>query len=91
MVPVEAQACGTPVVALAEGGAAETIQDGITGVLVTDGSAGGFAEGLSRVASMKLDRAAIRANAARFSRERFLTGFRTAVEAAVAARRERPW
>ena len=31
MVPVEAQACGCPVVALAEGGAAETVVDGENG------------------------------------------------------------
>jgi glycosyltransferase involved in cell wall biosynthesis len=91
MVPVEAQACGTPVVALAQGGSAETILDGVTGVLVKDGSAGGFAEGLRVVAAMKPDRLAIRANAARFSRERFMREFRTAVDDAVAARRERRW
>ena len=31
MVPVEAQACGAPVVALRAGGACETIVDGVTG------------------------------------------------------------
>ncbi len=33
LVPVEAMACGTPVVALARGGACETVVDGATGVL----------------------------------------------------------
>ena len=84
MVPVEAQACGTPVVALAEGGAAETIVDGVTGVLVDQPSADAFADGLRRVRSMKLDRAAIRANAMRFSRERFMTEFQSAVDDAIA-------
>ena len=36
IVPVEAQACGCPVVALGEGGAAETVIDGQTGVLVSE-------------------------------------------------------
>ncbi len=33
LVPVEAMACGRPVVALGRGGAAETVQDGVTGCL----------------------------------------------------------
>ena len=48
MVPVEAQACGRPVVALARGGALETVVDGVTGVLVQEPSAEAFAEGLAR-------------------------------------------
>ncbi|MDB4888784.1 MAG: glycosyl transferase group 1 [Gemmatimonadetes bacterium] len=32
-VPLEAMACGTPVVGIAEGGIRETVQDGITGLL----------------------------------------------------------
>jgi glycosyltransferase involved in cell wall biosynthesis len=86
MVPVEAQACGTPVVALRAGGACETVQDEVTGVLVDDESAAGFAEGLSRLAATRMDRAAIRANAERYSRGRFLTGFQAAVAGAIAER-----
>jgi glycosyltransferase involved in cell wall biosynthesis len=86
MVPVEAQACGTPVVALRAGGACETVLDEVTGVLVEDGSSEGFAEGLARVRALALDPAAIRANAERFSRERFMTDFQTAVSDAIAAR-----
>lgn len=36
LVPVEAMACGTPVVALGRGGATETLLDGLTGVLYDD-------------------------------------------------------
>ena len=60
MVPVEAQACGTPVVALRAGGACETVVDGVTGVLVEDGSPEGFAEGLARFRALSFDPAAIR-------------------------------
>ena len=38
IVPVEAQACGRPVVALGRGGATETVIDGVTGLLVPDDS-----------------------------------------------------
>ena len=46
MVPVEAQACGTPVVALGAGGACETVQHGVTGVLVDHESVEAFANGI---------------------------------------------
>jgi glycosyltransferase involved in cell wall biosynthesis len=86
MVPVEAQACGTPVVALAAGGACETVQDEVTGVLVSDESAAGFAAGLTRLQDLRLDRAAIRAGAERYSRGRFMTDFQAVVSSAIAER-----
>jgi glycosyltransferase involved in cell wall biosynthesis len=38
--PLEANACGTPVVAVAEGGVRETVQHGVNGLLVSDGDPG---------------------------------------------------
>jgi glycosyltransferase involved in cell wall biosynthesis len=89
MVPVEAQACGTPVVARGAGGACETVVDGLTGVLVEDGSPDAFAAGLSRVRTLPRDPVAIRANAERFSRARFLSAFQAAVAEAQASRTHR--
>jgi glycosyltransferase involved in cell wall biosynthesis len=86
MVPVEAQACGTPVVALREGGACETVVDGVTGVLVDEPTGEAFADAVARVATLRLETAAIVTNARRFSRERFLTAFRAAVDDARADR-----
>jgi glycosyltransferase involved in cell wall biosynthesis len=85
MVPVEAQACGTPVVALDAGGARETVVDGRTGILVADRSVDGFAAAITRALQTSFDRNAIRQNALRFSRDRFLAEFRAAVDDAVAA------
>ena len=48
IVPVEAQACRTPVVALGRGGAVETVIDGVTGVLVDETTRAAFASGISR-------------------------------------------
>jgi glycosyltransferase involved in cell wall biosynthesis len=84
MVPVEAQACGTPVVALSEGGATESVIDGTTGVLVPERSVDAFVAGLRRVLETSFDAAALRANALRFSRQRFLSEFRTAVDETIA-------
>jgi glycosyltransferase involved in cell wall biosynthesis len=71
IVPVEAQACGRPVVALGRGGARETVIDGRTGLHVSDDTPEGFAEALRRLDALPFEPAAARAHAERFSRERF--------------------
>ena len=80
IVPVEAQACGGPVVAFGRGGATETVIDGLTGILVEDASPAAFADGISRAMSSSFDRAAIRHHAEQFSRERFVEHIATLVE-----------
>jgi glycosyltransferase involved in cell wall biosynthesis len=87
MVPVEAQACGTPVVALASGGATETVIDGQTGVLTEEGTVEAFADALSRARTISFDAHAIRNHALHFSRDRFLSQFRHAVNDALTAAR----
>jgi glycosyltransferase involved in cell wall biosynthesis len=71
IVPLEAQACGRPVVALGRGGACETVIDGETGVLVGDASVEAFAEAVADVTKRRFDRAAIRRHAEGFGRARF--------------------
>ena len=73
IVPVEAQACGRPVVALARGGALETVVANETGFLVDEPSAPAFADAIARAADRDapFDAGAIRRHAERFSRERF--------------------
>ena len=51
IVPLEAQACGRPVVALGRGGALETVVPGETGVLVDELDAEAFADGIARARS----------------------------------------
>jgi glycosyltransferase involved in cell wall biosynthesis len=71
IVPLEAQACGRPVVAYGRGGARETVLQSVTGLLVDDPSPAAFAGAIGQVLSMAFDPAAIRAHAERFSRTRF--------------------
>ena len=71
IVPVEAQACGSPVVALGRGGALETVLPDETGVLVDDPSVPAFADGIGRAMSRRFDPGLIRRHAEGFSRERF--------------------
>ena len=83
IVPVEAQACGTPVVALAEGGVTETIVDEVTGVLYQGNSATDLGDALQRFEDIPMDRAGIRANAERFSAKRFDTEFIEAISSLI--------
>jgi len=71
IVPLEAQACGRPVVALGLGGACETVVDGETGLLVGEPSAAAFADAIGRAAAGRFDTIAIRHHAERFGRARF--------------------
>jgi glycosyltransferase involved in cell wall biosynthesis len=72
IVPVEAQACGAPVIALARGGVTETVRDD-TGVLFAEQSAEalvGAIEAFERGART-FDVSMLRSNALRFRRERY--------------------
>jgi glycosyltransferase involved in cell wall biosynthesis len=80
MVPVEAQACGRPVVVFAQGGALESVVDGITGIHVTADSADAFAEALSAVSTRSWDSTAIRAHAETFGKARFQREFQAIVD-----------
>jgi len=71
IVPLEAQACGRPVVALARGGALETVVPGETGALVDEATPAAFADAIAAAADRPFDAHAIRAHALRFSRARF--------------------
>lgn len=75
MAPVESLACGRPVVALARGGACETVEHGVTGWLVEDDSAQALAEAMSRVDTLPTTPADRRRHALRYSPDRFEDGF----------------
>lgn len=91
LVPVEAQACGRPVVALGRGGATETVVDGVTGILVSDDSTAAWVEALRRARATAWDAARIRANAERFAEDRFLREFQAVVDEVLAAPAEQRW
>jgi glycosyltransferase involved in cell wall biosynthesis len=71
IVPLEAQACGRPVVALGRGGALETIVPDETGVLVGEPTAPAFADAIRYALDRRFDPDAIRRHAERFGRARF--------------------
>ncbi|MET8148636.1 glycosyltransferase [Actinoplanes sp. NPDC049668] len=69
IVPVEAQACGTPVLGLRRGGLLETVVEGETGFLVDSADPADYVPLVRRVAELDPDR--IRRHAARFSHAAF--------------------
>ncbi len=83
IVPVEAQACGTPVIAYGRGGARETVVDGQTGLFFEEQTPAAVREAVQRFLQREetFDPAAIRRNAERFSHEVFLQTYRKTVEA----------
>jgi glycosyltransferase involved in cell wall biosynthesis len=85
IVPVEAQACGRPVVALGRGGALDTITDGETGVFFPESTPASLAAALDRAATMRVDEAQLRQHAERFSRDRHIQQMRDLIAETVAA------
>ncbi|HEX7486940.1 MAG TPA: glycosyltransferase [Vicinamibacterales bacterium] len=85
IVPVEAQACGRPVVALGRGGALETVVDGVTGVLVSSDLPEALAAGIRRALDGRFDPAAIRKHAEEFGPERFSAQFRAVIDQTLSA------
>ncbi|TCW00206.1 glycosyltransferase family 4 protein [Biostraticola tofi] len=72
IAPVEAQACGTPIIAFGRGGALETIVDGRTGIFFSEQSCESLIDAISRFENnSSINPQDCRANAMRFSEERF--------------------
>jgi len=85
MTPVEMMACGRPVIAYGRGGAAETVIDGVTGVLVDEQSPDAFARGIERLESLTISPAACRKQAETFTEPRFRDELRKVVWSAFAS------
>jgi glycosyltransferase involved in cell wall biosynthesis len=85
IVMAEAQACGTPVIALAAGGALDIVRPGETGWHLRGQGVDELRGAVERAAAEELDPAAIRASAERFAAERFRRELRAAVEKLVGA------
>jgi glycosyltransferase involved in cell wall biosynthesis len=91
IVPVEAQACGRPVVAYGRGGALETVVDGETGVFFDELSAPALASALERVTAMHVDSDRVRAHAERFARDRYAAEMRAVIEQTATAAAGSRW
>lgn len=86
IVMVEAQACGTPVIALGEGGAVDSVRNGETGVLYQGESASALAGVLRGFDVSRYDPLVIRRHAERFSIDAFQRSIRDVIEQSVKGR-----
>lgn len=82
IVPVEAQACGTPVIALGKGGALETVINNRTGIFFYEQTADSIKNAVDKFEKIEydLDRKVIRENAMNFDIEIFKKNFKEFVE-----------
>ncbi len=79
IVPVEAQACGRPVVAYGIGGVLETVVDGQTGIFFHAQTEAALLGAIEQGAATTWDPVAIRANAERFSEANFISGLTASI------------
>jgi glycosyltransferase involved in cell wall biosynthesis len=71
IAPVEAQAAGRPVIAFGQGGALDTVVEGQTGLFFPEQSVEALVAAIEQFERMSFDPTVARANAERFSTERF--------------------
>lgn len=86
VAPLEAQACGTPVIALGKGGALDTIIDGRTGLFFEEQTIASLQNALQHFEGMTFDPKVIRNHAQAFSSNRFRSRMSSIVEEVVAGR-----
>jgi glycosyltransferase involved in cell wall biosynthesis len=71
IVPIEAMACGTPVVALNKGGTAETVINGVTGILFENQSKEDIINAINLFEKQKFDFNIIRKEALKYDKKNF--------------------
>ena len=81
ITPVEAQACGKPVLAFGGGGALETVIDGVTGMFFHDPSPEAMNAVIDRMERTSWDPHAIRAHAEQFDERHFMSNLRNFIAA----------
>jgi glycosyltransferase involved in cell wall biosynthesis len=91
IAPVEAQACGTPVIAYGHGGATESVVQGRTGLFFSQQTAVSIVAAVENfeACEAQFDAGAIREHAEKFAPERFRRQFETFVDHHVTKRRQR--
>ncbi|HMO04443.1 MAG TPA: glycosyltransferase [Kiritimatiellia bacterium] len=85
IVPVEAMACGTPVVAFGQGGVTETVVNGTTGLFFHAQTADALAQASAAATDHPWDHNAIRTHAERFGQQAFINGLAASIDACLRA------
>lgn len=90
IVPVEAMACGCPVIAYGRGGLLDSVVDGRTGVFFGAQTTPDLVAAIERFERMKFHTGEIAAHAHNFSEARFRQKFTSVVDAEIAAKQQGP-
>lgn len=80
IVPVEAMACGTPVIAYGAGGALDSIKDGKTGLFFHEQSTEAIRSAIDRFEAKTFSRKAVSKHASGFSARAFRDGFKRIID-----------
>lgn len=80
IVPVEALACGLPILAYAHGGSTDIVEDGVNGLFFDEQTVDSLMTGIRKFNVAKFDRARVARSAERFSEANFDQHFRQVVE-----------
>jgi len=80
ITPVEAQACGTPVIGFGKGGLLDTVINEKTGIFFKEQTVDSLTEAINRFEKVKFEPQVIRNHALQFSNEVFKQNFSTFVE-----------
>jgi glycosyltransferase involved in cell wall biosynthesis len=80
IVPLEAQACGTPVIAFGRGGALDTVVEGKTGVFFAEQTPESLTDAIKRFEGMRFEGEEVRGHAKKFSAEKFRSRLREIVQ-----------
>src|SRR5690606_31293548 len=75
IAPVEALACGTPIIALQKAGALDIVIEGENGVFFSEQTSESMAEAMRRFETMRFDETSVAASAERFSESNFRLHF----------------
>lgn len=81
IVPLEAQACGRPVVAYSRGGALETIINHQTGLYFDEQTVDALLAAIERASATAWDKSSIRQHAERFGPQAYIDGLDSAIRA----------
>ncbi len=80
LMPIEAASCGTPTIALAKGGSLETVDNGVSGILLDEFTTKTFSEAIDTMDKLHFSASAMQEHANKFSKERFLQEIKNFVD-----------
>ena len=87
IVPVEALACGCPVIGYGKGGLLDTVREGLDGIYFKKQTVDSLVEAIQRFEQMDFDRKAMRKWAENFAENRFVAQMQKEIEAVLRGER----